>query len=625
MENKTLYDSFNARYLDYNEIAELFIVNSQYLDLIKNNHSLLMGPRGSGKTTLLKMLAMPAQYFYRLKHPKDNETIDPPFFAIYIPTDVHWKKQMDDFEDEFKDRQAYKSIITRLIVATNVIISTCQTFIHLLEFREKTEDGLRKEAELAQQLIIDWKLKKPIAANLWSIKHSLLSRLGEINNHIKKVRTLKIKETDIEYAEYFYDEFLDNVTLGCDAFENIFKDDLYFSNLNFKWALCFDELEIAPNWLQFELLSLLRSLSNQKLLFKLTMVPLVMIDNKNGELVEITAREGQDFSIIRTWTYSQTSINNWESFSRKLIQDKFRRNNVKINPVTLFGADSLDRNIEITFSNEDNFKSKRGYTEGSSIWFLFKELSIIDSTFRDFLKNNNISPSNPIPNHEGQKDSIFRKVKPLALHRYQFKSHIIGRMRSRKNPSLYYGLPKLYNICDGNPRALIGLIDEFIEKLVIELDGTTKPLDINFQSRIISEVSKKYLLLLQNHPDANIPYYNKYMNLGIILEKIGRYFEERIIVDRFSMDPINCFVVDKDTPQEVTDLLKVAMHLGAIIYLNPDESVSKTSLVGKKFRLSYLLFPNYRLPIVEYNHTALSKILRKGTDKIDQLLLFETQ
>jgi len=510
-------------------------------------------------------------------------------------------------------------------VATNILVSTCQTFIHLLEFKEKTANDLKNEAELVQQLIVDWKIARPIAANLWSIKHSLLGRLGEINNHIKKVRTLKIKEEDIQYPEYFYDEYLDSVSLGCDAFENIFGSDPYFSDSNFKWALCFDELEIAPSWLQFELLSLLRSLANQKLLFKLTMVPLVMINNKQGELVEITAREREDFSIIRTWTYSQISINNWESFSRKLIEDKFRRKNTKINPISLFGSDSLDRNIQITFNGDENFKPKKGYTEGSYVWFLFKELAIIDSTFREFLKGNRISPSNPIPHEEGQKDSIFRKVKPLALHRYQFKSHIIGRMRSRKNASLYYGLPRIYDICDGNPRALIGLIDEFIERLNIEIDGSARQLDINFQSRIISEISKKYLLLLQNHPDANIPYFNKYMNLGTILEKIGRYFEERIIVDSFSMDPVNCFTVDKETPQEVTDLLKVAMHLGAIIYLNPDESVSKTSLVGKKFRLSYLLFPNFRLPIVEYNSTVLSKILRKGTDKIDQLLLFETQ
>src|ERR1700744_1561497 len=106
-EKKTLYDSFNARYLGYDEVAELFIANNQYSDLIKNNHSLLMGPRGSGKTTLLKMITIPGQYFWNKNSKDENQKFRPPFFSIYIPTDVHWKKQMDDFREEFNDQPSY--------------------------------------------------------------------------------------------------------------------------------------------------------------------------------------------------------------------------------------------------------------------------------------------------------------------------------------------------------------------------------------------------------------------------------------------------------------------------------------------------------------------------------------
>jgi len=113
------------------------------------------------------------------------------------------------------------------------------------------------------------------------------------------------------------------------------------------------------------------------------------------------------------------------------------------------------------------------------------------------------------------------------------------------------------------------------------------------------------------------------MNLGKLLSKIGEYFREAIIQKDFSSDPSNCFVVDKGTPPQVISLLEVAMHLGAIIYLDPDESVSKSGLIGKKFRLSYFLFPCFQLPLVEYNEINLSRILKTGTDKIDQLLLFD--
>ncbi len=616
---KLLYESFNARYLNYEEIANLFVTNKQYSDLIMNNHSLLMGPRGSGKTTLLKMLTIPAQHYWQRD---ENQNIESPsFFSIYIPTDIQWKKQVDDFEKEFSDNPSYKDLVTKLIVTTNVLISLCDTFSNILEFKTPHENDLINEAELCTQLINDWKISKPASTNLASVKHALLNRLKDINSHIKKVRTLKLNEEQIEYPDYYYDEYLMLVVIGCNAFENIFKHDPFFKSRSFKWALCFDELEIAPTWLQTELLALLRSTPYQNIFFKLTMVPLVLLDD---QIQGIHAREDQDFKVIRTWTYSKDSLDDWQDFSRRLIQDKFRRRYYgKVNPLGLFGKDSLDLNIARTFRNEPDFSEKSGYTEGSLIWRLFKELASFDMSFRKFLTLKKINPNNPVPFEKTQEDEIFRKIKPIALYRYQFRSQSnIGKKRSRKNPALYYGIPFLYHLCDGNPRTLIGVIDEFLRILQTNKQQIER-FHISVQSRLVYNNSRKYLEGIYNHPDSNVQYLNKYINLGKFLEKIGDYFRYKLIDDDFKMDPSNCFIVDRDVPSQIVELLKVAMHLGAIIYLDPKETFSKNGLIGKRFRLSYFLFPHFQLPIVEYNEVQLSTILRKGTDKIDQLLLFD--
>jgi len=64
MQNKTLlYDTFNAKYLSYQEVADSFISNTEFYQLQANASILLMGPRGCGKTTLLKMLT-PAGLHY---------------------------------------------------------------------------------------------------------------------------------------------------------------------------------------------------------------------------------------------------------------------------------------------------------------------------------------------------------------------------------------------------------------------------------------------------------------------------------------------------------------------------------------------------------------------------------
>ncbi len=622
--NKVLNDSVNARYLNYEEIANLFIPNQQYIDLVKPNHSLLMGPRGSGKTTLLKMLTTPAQHYANANERLRN--LQPPaFYSIYVPTDIQWKKQIDDFKIEFLQKPKFSSVITRLIVTTNVLISLCDTFINLLEFKESSENDFKFEADLAVLLIDDWKISKPISANLHSIKHSLISRLANINSHIRKVRINDIVDEKIDMPEFYYDNYIDLVTAGCSAFETIFKQDQYFSKRGFKWAICFDELEIAPEWLQIELLYLLRSTASQNIFFKLTMVPLVNLSSNNS-LSNLQARENQDFLIIRTWTYSAESLADWKDFSRRLIQDKFKRKfGERINPIGLLGPDSLDLNIAQTFKNEATFEQKKGYSSGSTIWYLFKEAARADITFREFLKNKGINPANPIPERDKQEDEIFRKIKPLVVHRFQFQNTtLIGRKRSRKNAALYYGMPFLSEFCEGNPRALIGLIDQVIA-IIQRNKGKTDRIPIEVQSRLIYTFSRQYLESIFNHPDSNVPYLNKYINLGSLLNRIGIYFHERIIDGEFNMDPANCFEIDRDIPESIIDLLTVAMHLGAIIYLDPQESITKNGMVGKKFRLSYFLFPRYELPTVTYKEVQLSKILRKGTEKIDQLLLFDSK
>lgn len=616
-----LYDSFNARNLGDEQLAQLFIINSQFSELVKNNHSLLMGPRGSGKTTLLKMLTVSCQHYWNLHPKKIKEIVKPAFYAIYIPTDSQWKRQINELERQFQNKGRFAKAVVKLNVTTNILLSVCNTFIDIIRFQRGGTNALKNEARLAQLLVRDWKLMKPIAANLLSVRHSLFRRLDEIRNLINKVQILQLPENEIPYPDYIFDEYLPLLDLAFDSFEVVFRDDPKFKETERKWALCFDELEIAPSWLQEELFGMLRSLHNQRILLKLTMVPLVVLKDFSN----INAREKDDYNIIRTWTYSSTSINNWNKFARKLIEDKMLRKSAKIHHLSLFGSDSLDRNLELTFHGLEKFEATNGYAEGSYMWFLFKELAAIDSSFRDYLKDKDIIPSNPIPKEKGQEDSLFRKIKPIAVHRLQFKSHIVGKLRSRKNASLYYGIPRIFDLCDGNPRALIGLIDEFLDRITFEKDGRPRKFDISAQSRLITEVSKRYLLLLENHPDANVRYHKKFMNLGAILQKIGKYFESELISASFSADPYNCFIVDDKTPEEVQELLTVAMHLGAIIYLNPNESVSINGLIGKKFRLSYLLFPNFKLPMVEYKATLLSKIIKTDGNKIDQLLLFDAE
>ena len=89
------------------------------------------------------------------------------------------------------------------------------------------------------------------------------------------------------------------------------------------------------------------------------------------------------------------------------------------------------------------------------------------------------------------------------------------------------------------------------------------------------------------------------------------------------MDPVGSFTIDDKVNHQVIDLLELAVHLGAIIYLNPTEAITSSGLIGKKFRLTYLLHPIFRLPKREYTSIKLSNILNKtGSNNLNQALLF---
>jgi len=430
---------------------------------------------------------------------------------------------------------------------------------------------------------------------------------------------------NLQLEDYYSQDYIDLVKIGCFHFESIYKNHKAFLGHQFRWALCFDELEIAPRWLQLDLLDRLRS-SEQNILFKLTTSPIVSLSSEIGEIaIQPEARQEEDYKIIRTWVCKDYDSFAWTKFCRQLVSKKLEKRSVDIVAELLFGPDLLERNLSVTFNDSelDTSNEMKSYERGSLLWNVFRELAITDNTFYRFLDNKAIPPLNPAPANSLQIDSIFRKIKPLVIFRYQFKG--IGRMRSRKNPSLYYGVPFIYELCDGNPRALMAILDIFLSNTRKTKKGKIIPFTINVQSSIITQFSKNYLKLITAHPDANkLIKKGNYSNLGDLITVIGGYFYTSIVKDPFNMDPYGSFFTDEKVPNKILELIELGVQLGAIIYIDPEEAISGNGVLGKKFRLSYLLHPHFKLPKREYDSVQLSKITnRNDTSLIKQTLLFE--
>jgi len=599
-------ESFNARYLSYEHIAKTFISNQHYNELLKNNHTLLMGPRGSGKTTLLKMLTPACQYYLK-NNRRGHKEIG--FTAIYIPTDIQWNKQIEVFSKDIDFPDKIKGVFPQFLVTTNILISLINTFIQIFEtqnLNDTDENIFEKEVKLSQAIIGYWQIERPVAPTLMSIKQALYNRLTFGNTLLKRI---KYGDYDVNAAlpDFFYHEYLDLVTVACSEYESVFEIKLIDQK---KWAFCFDELEISPDWLQKDLLIKARSV-DQRFIFKLTTSPIVsFVDKVDNEISSLQAREDEDFKIIRTWNYDYACLKNWNIFSDKLITQKIQRHfvDLELKPLNIFGDDSDIRNLMKNFPKpKTSFKSKNQeslYEEGNYYWSLFKELATIDVSFKKFLEAKNINSRNPLANNPSQMDQVFRKTKELVLYRFHFKK-AENQKRGRKNPALNYGIPAIYELCDGNPRFLISLIDALLPSI------NNGKIPINQQASVISHYSERYLALLASHPDSTKELSaGKYLNLSTLIERIGLYFFDKLIYEDFRMTALSTFTVDKQVPEIIIELIVLGIHLGAFIYLDPKKALSKEGIVGVKLRLSYLLHPHFNLPKREYDNVNLSTILK---------------
>lgn len=580
-----LYGSFNARYLSYVEVADTFIPNDHYNKLISRNHTLLMGPRGCGKTTLLKMLTMPAcQRYDQVNGTFLTKKL--PFRSIYIPTDVQWKRQLDILEKKLGNDNVVE-MISRCTVLTTVIESLCNSFSEILRFELLESSISDNEIELSKALIDNWGIRKSIVPTLSSIELYFTSLMTELNAQVNK--TLLIGG-EISFNEFFYNNFFDIVRIGCKTCEQVLKIEKKH------WSLCFDELEIAPNWLQSELLDLLRS-TKQDFIFKLTTAPIVSLYKKIKDEINLTAAtEGNDYDVIRVWTSDQKSLKEWRSFCDKIYESKLKSRipKTQFKPATfVFGESYLDLSLKEGFSGVELDYVNDDFKEGTASWFAFKALAQKDKSFEIFLRKKGIDPSNPIPVNRGQVDEIFRKVKQLVIYRLHLKRDT-DNLRSRKVVPLYFGVQTVYEICDGNPRILIGLINEFLN-LALNEDNSLRALSINEQTRILKNISERYLLVLSSHPESTIELNDSLYNIVDLIEKIANYFFKSAVVEHFKMDQQSAFTVDADLPNKLIKLIEFGLHHGAFVYLDSNRSVDQDGVVNKKFRLSYTLAPFFNL------------------------------
>lgn len=589
MKTQTIFPTYNARHYAPKEVAESFIWSESFGKLIQDNHSVILGARGCGKTTLMKMLTLPALHSW--EHEKaESIKKDISFYAIYVSTDIYWDVKNQTYSSQLLQFGNFSLLISRFSVATNVFTSLCDTFINILEYHLNDLDE-EKEIELCKNLISTWKLNSVIP-KLKYIKEALNRRIDEVNQMIQNVIFNYNPNEKLPHPEYFNLSFETSIESLIPVFERIY--DIEGEK---KWALCFDELEFAPLWLQTELFISLRS-RKQFVLYKLSASPILSIELENSLKGAYRATSGNDYQLIKMW-----NLPDHEQFSKKLIESLLLRKYPLADSNQYFGTNNI-------YNGRSN-----SYEKGSDFYNQMLELIKKDDSFEEFLKSKKVKLSNPVPINEEQKNTLHRKIKPIVYYRNFFIKKGVNKsnFRSRKANELLSGIEVLSKICDGNPRWLIGVINSILAK------SDEQGADKNTQYNELFSAAQRFKNVIENIPIGN----NKLTIIDII-DKIGISFKDQILGTKFKMDPKGTFIVDKENskiPDNIIELIEKGISQGAFILLDSDDDFFDFEIREHRFKLSYLFFALYNLPLRNYNKVNLSECL-KGTDLSFQTTLF---
>lgn len=605
MSSVTFLDPFNAKAMTYRQVAKSFVQSSKFHELAGKWNALLIGPRGSGKTTLMKMLSLEALRAWDVEEASSYRA-GIQYTGIYVPSDIAWGEMVKGLGNANLD-EASTILISSAAFVTNVLQSTVMAMQSRLvvssdtpnvnNYRmatctsEQLEEFVRSLAEL-------WKLS-PKSLSLRGLANALGHRLLDIKRQSNLLAVTPANEISIKAITssmpYLGLPMVEAVTSALTLFDEIIGES------DGVWALLLDEFEVAPEHLQKEVLTSLRA-SSQKLIFKVALAPCgphTLLDI--GDATKPT--RGNDYKQIELWYANKDDA---EEFCDQLFESRIEKwNNLPLNTsaIDVFGQSGyaiVDETGEVS--------SKSAYGRGDLWSREFSELAIKDHTFLEFLNRKGIDPQHLDPSPESQNGNTIRKIAPIVAFRNAYKGKVEGKKRGRKPfTSTYGGWPAICAMSEGNPRWLIGMITGITANLPSK---PTFPIAVSVQQYQVVSMSHAFAEILQTVATSQLRGLNTQVPVFETLEKIGKYFHNRLVLEKFSEDPSMSFTVDNSVPEDVENSLRIAINHGALVcYESADSLGGYASLRGKRLRLAYFLAPEFKLPLRKSKPVNLSTIL----------------
>lgn len=576
--------SYNATKLDPREVARTFVPPAAYSQLLDARNAILVGPRGSGKTTLLKMLTSEGLSAWdSLDGASARERVQD--VGVFVGVDAMWSEQIARVNPRISQSfgaAAYALHIARAFAQTVRSRAGKDSSMLNLPFDHlRIHLSKNDERDIAVRASSLFKLSRS-APSLLSLDHALGERLNELG-------TYRYRAPDGQsLPEWAYLNPLHSVAELSDMVNAVASEPTR------RWALLFDELELAPISIVQDILRRLRG-NETRLVFKLSLAPIL----RSTELLEGErgATHGQDVEYI-----ALTSPDRSDEFVAALFQ--------KQRDVAALPADVTPRKVlgESVFDTGDSGGRRKAridpYRKAGPVWNSMHWLRDNDPSFRNYLAANNIDLRMLDGLSATARSSRIRKIRNLVIVRAHFRRG--ARRATQATRALYGGEATLLAFPDGNPRMSTILVREIMSDVA---RSGELPLAEADQASAVEVTMNRFLALL--HAQKGITFGDRGVTMMTLIDAIGNAIHARVVEAPFSADVPAGFFVDRSFPERLHPLLTQAVNTGAIIHIPKDNSTQpvSSSTLGRHYRLSYLLAPKYGLPLRQGKTVSLTNLL----------------
>ncbi|WP_440964771.1 hypothetical protein ACL58G_01455 [Massilia sp. GER05] len=601
MTTASFLAAFNAKAMSYDQVASSFVPSPKFHEFAGQWNSLLIGPRGSGKTTLLRMLSLEGMRAWPGKEADEfRNALN--YTGIYVPADIAWGEMINSMKNGMTD--ASFGMLAEAAFVTNVLSATIAAMsLRLQPVKQNTGKEGYRSVEVSQNVVQDlvvqiarlWQLEVR-SATLLSIQNALGERSLQIaqNANLMGRGTLS-REQLINSMPYIGLPLIESVNQAIIAFDRAADQS------DGIWVLLLDEFEVAPSYLQTMVLTALRA-GKTKLLFKVALAPCG--PHTLLPLETSTPPTGKDdFRQVELW-YADKGVA--EGFCEKVFMSR-TSNDLRLagsKPERIFGKSAyaiVDEEGRESNATPVGQKSEQYAKE-------FLALAERDHSFAEFLRRKEIKLPHLNVSDSAPNGTVIRKIAPIVAFRNAYRGAREGKKRGRKAfASAYSGWSAIAAISEGNPRWLIGMLSAIFANVE---SGIKLPLPVPVQHRHVTDTGWTFANVLRTAAIQQFDQIQTSQPIFELLTRIGNYFFDRLVTDDFKEDPPLSFTVDAKIDEDTINCLRIALNHGAIVCYEPADGIGGFgNLRGKRFRLSYLLSPCYKLPVRKSKNVSLSTIL----------------